>query len=100
MIAYKLFNVRKDGTIGPLFINKKQRVPLGHWLDAEEHKTKGFAFRPGWHCTHKPEAQHLKLTENRAWFKVEIDDFVPFERPSNQGGLWYLAKKIKVLEKI
>ena len=53
--AYKLFRVRKDGTLGPLFINRRQVVPIGEWLTAEEHRTKGFAFRPGWHCTARPE---------------------------------------------
>lgn len=37
MRAYKLFRVRRDGTIGPLFINKKQRIPVGEWMCAEEH---------------------------------------------------------------
>lgn len=29
IIAYKLFRVRKDGTIGPLFINRKLVVVPG-----------------------------------------------------------------------
>ena len=29
MIAYKLFRKRKDGTYGPLFINRKQRIHTG-----------------------------------------------------------------------
>ena len=52
MIAYKLLRIRKDGSIGPLFINQKQRVPIGEWLDAEDHPTSGFAHRPGWHLRH------------------------------------------------
>jgi hypothetical protein len=51
MIAYKLFRKLKDGSLAPLFINKKTRIPLNKWLDAEPHPTKGFAFRKGWHCT-------------------------------------------------
>jgi len=100
MIAFKLFRVRKDGTIGPLFINKKQRIAPGEWIDAESHPTKGFAVRAGWHCTHSPKADHLKMKEDRAWFKVEIKDFALLQRPSNQGGLWYLANKLKVIERL
>ena len=32
MIAYKLLKVRQDGTIGPLFINCRQVIPIGKWL--------------------------------------------------------------------
>jgi len=98
MIAYKLFKTRKDGTIGPLYINVSQRVPIGEWVQAEEHETKGFAYRPGWHCTSEPNAPHIAPKPNRKWFKVEINDFTPFARPDNQGGMWYLAKRMRVLE--
>lgn len=98
-IAYKLLRVRKDGTIGPLFINRKQRIPIGEWLIAEPHKTKGYAFRPGWHCTVKPIAPHLSL-KGRTWYKVEIEDYVEHVRPKNQGGLWFLAQRMKLIKKI
>lgn len=45
MIAYKLFRELKDGSISPLFINKKLRLKLNEWLTAESHPTKGFVFR-------------------------------------------------------
>ena len=98
MIAYKLFRVLKDGSISSLFINKKRRLPLNVWLEAESFPTKGFAVRPYWHCTNHPAAPHLSM-KGRAWFKVEIDDFEEFNRPKSQGGLWYLAKKIKIINK-
>lgn len=103
MIAYKLFRQRRDGTLGPLFINARQRVPIGEWLEAEDHPTKGFAHRPGWHCTQAPEAPHLSMNAvgcPRVWAKVEIDDFEPYKRPAWQGGLWYLAQRLRVLELI
>ena len=101
MIAYKLFKVRANGTIGPLFINARQVVPVGVWLDAEAHETKGFAYRPGWHCTFTPEAPHLKTdTPKRAWFKVEIEDFTTYARPESQGGSWVLANRLRVLERL
>ena len=43
MIAYKLFRKRKDGSYGPLFINRKQKVYPGVTYQAEEHRTKGLS---------------------------------------------------------
>lgn len=104
MIAYKIFRIRKDGTLGPLFINRKQVIPEGVWLEAESHPTKGFAFRPGWHCTFTQNAPHLKLDlksgEERAWFKVEVEDVTTYDRPESQGGAWVLAGRLKVLERV
>ena len=45
MKAYKLFKLRADGTLGPLFINRQQVVPIGEWLEAETHPTQGYAVR-------------------------------------------------------
>ena len=99
MIAYKLFRKRKNGTLGPLFINKRQVIKIGEWLSAEDHKTKGYAHRPGWHCCKKPEAPHLS-EKDRVWCKVEVDRFKYFERPESQGGVWILAQELKVLEEM
>ena len=41
MKAYKLFRVLKSGEITPLFINKTKRLPIGEWMPAEAHRTKG-----------------------------------------------------------
>ena len=97
MIAYKLCRQLKNGDITPLFINKKKRLPFNEWMEAECHPTKGFAIRPFWHCTSKPVAPHLS-EKNRVWIKVEIQDFTDFNRPNSQGGKWYLAKRMKMLE--
>lgn len=97
MIAYKLFNQRKDGTLGPLFINRKQRIQLDQWYNAEVHLTKGYAFRPGWHCCSTPNAPHLSK-KDRVWCKVAIMKYTEHQRPESQGGLWYTAMKMKVIE--
>jgi hypothetical protein len=97
MIAYKLFRQRKDGSLGPLFINRKQRIELHKTYPAEEHLTKGFAFRPGWHCCSEMKAPHLSKKE-RVWCKVEVNDYTEHQRPESQGGLWYTANSMKVLE--
>lgn len=99
MIAYKLLRVRKDGTLGPLFINRSQVIPLGEWLQAEPHQTKGYKFRPGWHCVGLPRAPHLS-SKNRAWYRVRIDRYEHNPRPDSQGGMWYIAQKMKVLEAV
>ena len=102
-IGYKLLRKRRDGSYGPLFINRKQRVPVGRWLRAEAHRTKGFAYRPGWHILLSPEAPHLKKepkNETRVWCRVAVSDFEEHERPENQGGKWLLAKNMIVLEEI
>lgn len=104
VIAYKLFRLRSDGSIGPLFINRRQRIPVGVWLEAEAHPTAGFAYRPGWHCTLLPIAPHLKTTlksgEVRKWFKVEVQGIETFQRPESQGGTWVLAKRLRVIEEL
>jgi hypothetical protein len=96
MKAYKLFRVRKDGSIGSLFINARRKLPIGKWMWAEDYPTNGFAHRPGWHATAKPEAPHLSM-KGRKWFEVEMKYATEHERPASQGGMWYLAKRIKIV---
>jgi hypothetical protein len=99
MIGYKLFSLKKDGSIGPLFINRRLRLKVGEWYEAEDHPTKGFAHRPGWHACKDKHAPHLSH-KDRVWAKVEIEDYQELERPASQGNTWYLANKLKVLEVI
>ena len=96
MIGYKLFRQRKDGTLGPLFINRRQRLVIDETYTAEEHKTKGFAFRPGWHICSEMNAPHLNK-KNRVWAKVEFSDYTSHVRPKSQGGLWYTANQMTIL---
>ena len=97
MIAYKLCRKLKNGDITPLFINKTKRLPFNEWMNAELHPTKGFTVRPFWHCTSEPIAPHLS-NKNRVWIKIEMEDYTEFVRPVSQGGKWFLANKIKLLE--
>lgn len=99
MIAYKLFRKRKNGTYGPLFINRKQEIVKGIIYEAEAHMTKGYAFRPGWHTCAEPNAPHLSK-KNRVWCIVEIQDYTAHQRPESQGGLWYTANKLKVIKEL
>lgn len=48
--GYKLFEMRDDGKLFPLFIGKTMETPMNEWVPAEnitEHR--GFSHRPGWH---------------------------------------------------
>ena len=100
MKAYKLVRIKKDGKLYPLFINKTVSTPIGVWLDAECHPTKGFAVRKGWHCCFRPVAPHLKTQlktgEQRIWIECEVDDWESYDRPESQGGAWILAQKMKI----
>lgn len=96
MIAYKLMRVRADGAVTSLFIGKSRPLPIGKWIKAEEIPTKGFAFRPGWHAMDKPEAPHLSK-RGRAWFLVDLKGVVTIERPKSQGGVWYLARQMRII---
>jgi len=98
MIAYKLMTIRRDGTLGPLFINRPQRIALGTTYEAEDHRTKGYTHRPGWHCCPTPTTPHLKDDrKDRVWVEVEIHDWSIEHRPSSQGGQWYLAERMTPL---
>lgn len=95
MLAYKLFKQRKDGTLGPLFIGARQRVPVGLWLDAEDIPTQGYAHRVGWHCGLSVAPCHLS-EKGRVWAEVTIKDHHSFPRPKNQGGEWVIAQQMRV----
>lgn len=97
MRAWKLFKLRKDGTLGSLFINSSAVIPVGKWMWAKDYPTKGFAHRPGWHCTLRKSAPHLSM-KGRVWARVEVKFVEEFERPKEQGGKWLLARRLKVLE--
>lgn len=95
--GYKLLRVRKDGTIGSLFINAAARLPLGKWMWARPYHKKGYAFRPGWHVLPRPGAPHL-TTKGRRWYKVEVQHYTQLSRPASQGGMWILANRMRILE--
>lgn len=99
MKAYKLIRKMKDGSLSPLFINRRSRIPLGVWLEAESHPTKGFAYRKGWHCTLEPIAPHLSK-ENRVWVEVAVEDIELYNRPESQGGTWVLAQRMMILREM
>lgn len=97
-VGWKLFRLRKDGSLGPLFINCRQRLQVGVAYTAEAHRTPGYAFRPGWHVCSEMNAPHLSK-RNRVWCRVEISGKIDeHQRPASQGGLWFTAEKMRILE--
>lgn len=59
--GFKLFEMNSDGEFFPLFIDKNNSIPLGEWIPAGYHPTKGFAARGGWHIgADVPDAPWLK----------------------------------------
>jgi hypothetical protein len=97
--GFKLFHKRKNGSLGPLFINRKQVILPNVWIPAEPHQTKGYKYRPGWHVCDKPKAPHL--TEGgREWRHVSVSGVTELDRPVSQGGKWWLAKWIKVGDQV
>ena len=93
--GYKLLRVRRDGSLGPLFIGRDIVIPVGKWLKARAIRTEGFAFRPGWHACERPLAPHLSK-RGRVWCRVSLRGVQEHQRPASQGGLWYVAKWLRV----
>lgn len=103
--AYKLFNLRKDGTLHPLYVDKETIMPLHEWLKATpgpqmengkvHSKLGGLAFRPGFHCTSIPLADHIgkkmnngKLCQasNTVWCEVEMLAMYDYTTLAQQNG--------------
>lgn len=82
--GYKLFEMRDDNQLFPLFINKTKETPMNEWVMAEiidYHPS--FSHRPGWHLGAKlPSAPWLLSADGiyksqrgkrfrRVWCEVE-----------------------------
>lgn len=99
MIAYKLLRKMKDGSLAPLFINKTQRLTIGEQYESEDHPTKGYLHRPGWHSCPKPEAPHLS-EKGRVWCRVWITGVTVERRSAHQGGRWFLSDTLQIMEEL
>ena len=101
--AYKLLRLRIDGSLGPLFVGRTQVFTVGNWMNSREDLPHpGLAHRPGFHCCSTQKAPHIKLKlkngEQRVWCSVSIEKYESYKRPECQGGLWYVAKRMKINE--
>lgn len=81
--GWKLFEMRDDGKLFPLFIGKTKETKIGEWVPAEIIPTPKFSVRPGWHLNCElPSAVHLMSADGtyksqrgkrfkRVWCEVE-----------------------------
>lgn len=103
--GWKLFQLRKDGTLRPLFLDTGETLPYNVWIEAQDNtslaRKKGLQPRPGWHATLLPNAPHLKLElasgEKRIWARVKLRGVTLYERPESQGGTWVLAREMMLI---
>lgn len=49
--GWKLFEMRDDGKLFPLFIGKTKETPMNEWVKGEIIPTNKFSVRPGWHLS-------------------------------------------------
>ena len=86
---YKLFEMDTKGNLYPLFIDKKTTYPIGEWIQAENHPTKGFAKRPGLHIGQICSAPWLMSADGtyksqrgkqwkRVWCEVECNTTIDY----------------------
>ena len=105
MKAYKLFRI-KGGKIYPLYVLSDKETPIGEWIEAEcgelqsngKVKAKlgnGLCYRPGWHITTVPVANHigkksedgiLKMRKDTVWCEVEFSDKINYQNIANKNG--------------
>jgi hypothetical protein len=50
--------------------------------------------------TKEMTADHIFSKPNRFWYEVEIKDYTEMKRPSNQGGIWFIANKMKIIREV
>lgn len=58
--GFKCFEMDQDGNLYSLFIDKNTVMPVGEWIEAGMHETKGFSFRPGLHIGEIPDCPWIK----------------------------------------
>ena len=87
--GFKLFEMDTENNLYPLFIDKKTIYPIGEWIQAENHPTKGFASRPGIHVGQLCSAPWLMSTDGiyksqrskywkRVWCEVEYNATIDY----------------------
>lgn len=95
--GWKLFRVRRDGSLGSLFIDVRRRLPEMEWLAAKSVPTRGYAVRVGWHIAERPNLPHLSR-KGRIMKQVLFASRVErHERPESQGGVWWTATRMMIL---
>lgn len=106
--GYKLFSQHpQTGALHPLFVDKKNPVPVGEMLPARDNSAlaskANLQERPGWHAAPTPYAPHLmdregNMRPGRVWAQVSMPkhDSELYDRPESQGGAWLLGGHMRV----
>lgn len=103
--AYKLFRI-KNGELHPLYVFANETVSIGEWIPAKngprtkdgkvKSKLGGLCFRPGWHLTEIPLANHIGVKRDgmivcmhpdTVWCEVEYSDRVDYNNAAAENGL-------------
>ena len=112
VIGYKLVEKHRDGSYGPLFVNRKMRFPLGEIIEAEcgelvdEGHVKSalgaLARHPGFHLAIYPDSPWIGKKKNgklirrkkHVWLECEIlgDQIIVDKRLNDVPNGWYLFK--------
>lgn len=102
MVGYKLFK-RKNGKLFPLYVDANEEIVMNEWIKAKEgerrddgkvkSKLGGLCYRPGFHITEIPFADHigtkqadgtLAQAKDTVWCEVEISDDVDYTEQVRQ----------------
>lgn len=104
-IGYKLFR-EKRGHLFPLYVLSEKETPIGEWLEAEAGELQpngkvkaklgnGLCFRPGWHLSTLPFANHIGIKKDGVivaqhpdtiWCEVEYSDDIDYQEKANENG--------------
>lgn len=109
MIGYKLLKM-KDGNLYPLYVDTKEKIPIGVWVDAREgerlpngkvkSRIGSLQFRPGWHLSEIPLAVHIGIREDgvikymhddEVWCECEYSDEINYQSEVEKNGRGYRA---------
>lgn len=102
--AYKLFRI-KNGKLYPMFVFANEETVIGKWIPAKngpltkdgkvKSKLGGLCYRPGWHLTEIPLANHIGVKRNgvivgmhpdTVWCEVEYSDEIDYNSAAKENG--------------
>ena len=107
MKAYKMVRIRKDATLGPMFVGCEEVFPVGSWITAHTNykrkldkvysKLGWLKFRPGFHFAELPYAPHIGIKDkdgvikwmhdDTVWVECEVSDEIDYTLEARQNGL-------------
>ena len=102
--AYKLFRVKNE-KLYSMFVFANEETVVGEWISAKpgemdkngkvKSKLGGLCYRPGWHLTEIPLANHIGVKRNGVivgmhpdtiWCEVEYSDAIDYTEVAKENG--------------